>query len=107
MANGDTLLSNPDVCSSAYLRRNVMNRPGRFVSVSLIPLMLWIGFVILNEKRMWPSPGFRITYGIVFITAFYGISIYLIFRKNLSKWLIALLLLPPTAVITYVVLIFL
>ena len=84
-----------------------MSQPRRFLLVSLIPLILWLGFVILNEKGMWPSAGFRIAYGIVFIASFYGISIFLIFRKNVSKWLIALLLLPPTAVITYLVLIFL
>lgn len=63
--------------------------------------------MVVNEKGMWPSDTVLIIYGLTFVASFYAVSIYLIFRKNLSKWLILLLLIPFTAVITFVVLVFL
>lgn len=83
------------------------SRPKRFELISLLPVVLWIGFIVFNEKGMWPSDTVRIIYGLTFIVSFYAVAIYLIFRKNLSKWLILLLLIPFTAVITFVVLVFL
>ena len=43
----------------------------------------------------------------VHIIAFYAISIRMLFVKNLSKWIILLILFPATAVLTYIVLLFL
>lgn len=42
----------------------------------------------------------------VHIIAFYVITIRMLFVKNLSKWLILLILFPATAVLTYIVLLF-
>lgn len=44
---------------------------------------------------------------LVHIIAFYVISIRMLFVKNLSKWIILLILFPATAVLTYIVLLFL
>lgn len=41
------------------------------------------------------------------IIAFYVIAIRMLFVKNLSKWIILLILFPATAVLTYIVLLFL
>lgn len=48
----------------------------------------------------------RIVMG-VHIIAFYVITIRMLFVKNLSKWIILLILFPATAVLTYIVLLFL
>lgn len=79
----------------------------RFEIINFLPFAIWLGFVIFNEGDMWSAPAVRIAYGVVFFAAFYGISIYIIFRKRLHKGLIALILLPPTAIFMYVVLLFL
>lgn len=44
---------------------------------------------------------------LVHIIVFYFISIRMLFVKNLSKWIILLVLFPATAVLTYIVLLFL
>lgn len=44
---------------------------------------------------------------LVHIIVFYVISIRMLFVKNLSKWIILLILFPATAVLTYIVLLFL
>lgn len=44
---------------------------------------------------------------LVHIIAFYVIAIRMLFVKNLSKWIILLILFPATAVLTYLVLLFL
>lgn len=44
---------------------------------------------------------------LVHMIAFYVISIRMLFVKNLSKWIILLILFPATAVLTYIVLLFL
>ena len=44
---------------------------------------------------------------LIHIVAFYVITIRIVFVKNISKWVILLILFPATAVITYIVLLFL
>jgi uncharacterized membrane protein len=44
---------------------------------------------------------------LVHIIVFYVVSIRMLFVKNLSKWIVLLILFPATAVLTYIVLLFL
>ncbi|MBN2031246.1 hypothetical protein JW824_13510 [bacterium] len=84
----------------------VSREPKQFELINFLPFVLWLGLIFLNESDMWSSSAIRIIYGIVFFIAFFGISISMILRKGLHKGLIVLVIIPFTAIIMYVILLF-
>jgi hypothetical protein len=79
----------------------------RFEVLNFLPLILWFVFIISGEMKLWPSATVRIVFGVFFLVSFYAVSFYVVFRKNLARWLIALIILPPTAFFAYIALLFL
>ena len=76
-------------------------KPQQFEPINFLPLVLFTGLIIFNENNMWPSSTVRIIYGIIFLVSFYGISILMIFSKQLQKGRIVFLIIPFTAVFMY------
>jgi hypothetical protein len=85
-----------------------MNAP-RNQLINFLPIVTLTAAIITIESAT-PNSNMhvfgRVLMGI-HILVFYVISIRMVFVKNLSKWVILLILFPATAVITYIVLLFL
>jgi hypothetical protein len=75
--------------------------------VNFLPLVLTIVAIGVGEMELWPSAVARGLFGSLCLSVFFGVSIYIILRKNLHKALIILVFLPCTAIFMYLVLLFL
>ena len=74
--------------------------------VNFLPIVTLAAAVFAMESSS-PDNTFGRVLMAIHIVAFYVITIRMVFIKRISKWVILLILFPATAVITYVVLLFL
>jgi len=99
----------PELNRSAINRSEVQMKTPRNQLINFLPILTLFAAMITIETAT-PDSNMHILGRVlmgIHIVAFYVVSIRMLFVKNISKWVILLILFPATAVITYIVLLFL
>ena len=82
-----------------------MNAP-RNQLINFLPILTILAAMVAMESSSSGSNTLGRVLMAIHIVVFYVISIRMVFVKNLSKWVILLILFPATAVLSYIVMLF-